>query len=173
MAEEIQTRKPPSKDDVAGALAEINWVYLDTGNDGGVFDYDLVEIELSNDERYRVALIVYSTWADILKVRPDDVNVCSWLFTFDVTFDPSDSRWRHMGDGDRDMISAELPTQLIMNLPNADAKLERLIDKSLSGLSLDELREIDKNENIELDKVHTRTKPYIDAYLLKRLGGET
>jgi hypothetical protein len=30
MTEEMQARKLPSKEGVAGALSEINWVYLDT-----------------------------------------------------------------------------------------------------------------------------------------------
>ena len=87
-------KNSPSVDDIADALSENYWIYLDSGDDGGVFDYELVELNSKDENSFDVVLRVYSSWDDVLNSSPEDIEVCPYNFYFVVEFDDAAGRWR-------------------------------------------------------------------------------
>lgn len=159
----ISRSKPPSADHVASVLSDINWEYLDSGDDGGVFDYELSSIKASSDEAYEVTLRVYSAWADITETGVDQIEVFPWDFYLEVYFEPTAEQWRVIGEGINDPV--EQPPQLIVDMPDSQAKIETLIQRAFDGWTESDL------EDLDIDELPITIRPYLESYIRRR-GGE-
>jgi hypothetical protein len=160
----ISSADPPSADDVSAALSDINWVYLDEGDDGGVFDYELLSVKPSSNGAYKVLLRVYSAWANVLKTEVNEVKVHPWDFSFEVYFEPAADQWKAR---DEDILDpTERQPELITQLPNSAARIEKLIQRAFDGWSENELKDI------EINKVPKTTKAYLESYVRMRAAGK-
>lgn len=152
--------EPPSAEQVAAALSNVYWVYLDEGGDGGVFDYDLVEVNPSSEGAYEVTLTVYSFWGDFLEMETNEIRVQPWNFSFEVCLDPTTDQWISAHEG---LIEAsEGNPELIISLSNPSARIEKLINRDFDSFDTDELTEF------HLDRSSKTIRPYLESHILKR-----
>jgi hypothetical protein len=67
-------------------ISEYNWIYLDSGDDGGVFDSEVLESKPVSNTRFNIKVRTYENWSNLEDSEP--IIVSGYLFDFDVLLDP-------------------------------------------------------------------------------------
>jgi hypothetical protein len=128
----------PSIDQITEALASYNWIYLDEGEDGGVFDADLIQLEEKGDELFDVKLRVFSYWNEVGTAMGS--AVCAYDFHFLMRFVKEAKKWEVIQE-------LEDPTEATLrdlaDFDDFEAKAAKIVARDYDGWDTEDFADLD------------------------------
>ena len=88
--------RSPTDNEIMNLISEYNWIYLDSGDDGGVFDSEVLESKPVSNTRFNIKVRTYENWSNLEDSEP--IIVSGYLFDFDVLLDPESDTWMIEGE---------------------------------------------------------------------------
>jgi hypothetical protein len=150
--------RSPTDNEIMNLISEYNWIYLDSGDDGGVFDSEVLESKPVSNTRFNIKVRTYENWSNLEDSEP--IIVSGYLFDFDVLLDPESDTW--MIEGESFLDPVEFDEVELSQLPNNQELSSNLIERNYGDWEQEDLN------LIKPDSIDSSIRPFFLEWLSDR-----